>query len=79
MTPLPRCRRCGTAPEIVWDDDIVPGQTAWAIKCSNDDCYNDTHWQQSVVAASLIWQRNPCHNERGGQGDPSDDRSVVFA
>ncbi len=72
---LPRCRKCEAAPKIVRDNNIVPGQTFWAIHCSNfENCYNDTHWQQSFSAAAAIWRRNPCHHERGGQGDPADDR-----
>ena len=74
---LPHCRKCGATPEIARDNDIVPEHACWAILCSNEDCYNDTHWQKSFSAAAAIWQRNPCHHERGGQGDPSDDRQVV--
>ena len=76
--PLPHCRKCGCLPLVVRNHDITPGQPSWAIHCSDfAHCYNDTHWQQSFAAAAAIWQRNPCHHERGGQGDPNDDRQTV--
>lgn len=74
---LPPCRKCDATPRIARDDTIVPGSVSWAIHCSNADCYNDTHWQNSFKAASEIWLRNPCHYERGGQGDAADDKATV--
>jgi hypothetical protein len=73
---LPDCRRCGAKPQIARDDTIASGSVSWAIHCSNEDCYNDTHWQNSMMAAMRIWQRNPCHYERGGQGSATDDATV---
>ena len=69
----PYCRRCGGQPHIVADLEIVPGETSWAIHCSNPNCYNDTHWQNSLTAAAQIWHKNPCSHERGGQGCAADD------
>lgn len=71
---LPNCRLCGSRPEIIASGEVVPGESSWAIFCPNPDCYNDTHWQNSLTQASTMWANNPCVNERGGQGDQADDQ-----
>ena len=77
LLPLPRCRKCGAAPKIARDYTIVVERVCWAVHCTNENCYNDTHWQFSSIAAEAIWRRNPCHGVRGGQGDPLDDLVLV--
>lgn len=70
---LPNCRLCGARPKLHVNDEIVPGETSWAFNCSNPDCSNDTHWQNSLTQASMMWALNPCTNERGGQGNKDKD------
>jgi len=70
MTP---CRRCEKQPKIV-SEEIVPDEISHAIYCPHG-CYNDTHWQSSMMKALELWERNPCPADiLGGQGDPTDDR-----
>ena len=74
---LPNCRLCGSKPKYV-SEIIVPPDLSMAIHCSNADCYNDTHWQNSWHQATEIWHENPCPVDiRGGQGIEGDDRNIL--
>lgn len=73
---LPNCRLCGSEPESV-TEVVVPPVESMAIHCSNIECYNDTHWQNSWHKATEIWNKNPCPTDiRGGQGSKADDNNV---
>lgn len=67
------CRKCGGEAKKHTDTEI----DAVAINCSNKDCYNDTHWQNSWHEATKIWNDNPCPVDiRGGQGNVKDDDNI---
>lgn len=68
----PRCPRCGAAA-LVCVQEIAPGTISHAIACA-DRCGADTHWQMSLTEALRIWKRGPENGERGGNGDPADDK-----
>lgn len=71
---LPDCRKCGGRPQIHISNDVTPDDAAHAINCTNPNCYNDTHWQRSALAAEAIWKANPVPvGVQGGQGVPADD------
>lgn len=71
MSALRLCPRCGAPPRMA-HTNIDRATHAWAVHCSAL-CGADTHWQMSAVQAATMWNDARVNNERGGQGDPTED------